>query len=176
MMRRARHRAARHGRARRDERGATLVEFVLVAPLLFLLLFGIIAGCFLMYQKSALHDGATAAARTASIESSLLVQNPNTGLYCESAKPYSIEKTVSQAAPLLPVNRAPLCATSSSATELTQTPTVPGDVNITLTCGGSCSAPSTMEVALQFTTKGLLAPFGLTYTLTASSQVPVASP
>jgi len=158
---------------RRDEAGATLVEFALVAPLLFLLLFGIIAGCFLAYQNSALHDGASAGARMASIESPLLTAG--NGQYCETGVPTSIAKAVSQAAPLLTVNTAPLCASSEGATQLTQ-PTVNGDVNIVVTCGGSCGNPTTVEVSLAVTTKGLVAPIGLTYNLAASSQVPVLSP
>jgi Flp pilus assembly protein TadG len=159
---------------RRDERGATLVEFALVSPLVFLVIFGIIAGCYLAFQNSSLHDGATAGARAASIETSLVA--PTSGQFCESGKPVSIEKSVSQAAPILAVNQAPLCATSANATTLTQSPTVPGDVNIIVTCGGSCASPTSTEVALAVTTKGLLAPFSVTYHLSASSQVPVLSP
>ena len=94
------HRRAPTAGRRRDETGATLVEFALVAPLVFMLIFGIIAGCFLAYQNSALHDGATAGARMASIETSLVTaQN---GVFCESGTPVSIEKAVAQAAsPLL---------------------------------------------------------------------------
>ena len=169
MMRPRARRRARRG----DEAGATLVEFALVAPLLFVLLFGIIAGCFLAYQNSALHDGASAGARMASIESPLLTAG--NGQYCETGAPTSIAKAVSQAAPLLTVNTAPLCASSKNATQLTQ-PAVNGDVNIKVTCGGSCGAPATVEVSLAVTTKGLVAPIGLTYNLTASSQVPVLSP
>ncbi len=99
---------------RRDETGATLVEFALVAPLVFLLIFGLIGGSYLAFQNSSLHDGATAGARMASIETGLLTQdNPATGtpwpngLYCESDLPVPIEKAVSGAAPLVTVNPAP---------------------------------------------------------------------
>lgn len=160
--------------ARRDERGATLVEFALVSPLVFLVIFGIIAGCYLAFQNSSLHDGATAGARAASIETSLVT--PTGGQFCESGKPVSIERSVGQAAPILRVNQAPLCASSANATTLTQTPTVAGDVNITVTCGGSCASPTSTKVALGVITKGLLAPFNVTYNLSASSQVPVLSP
>jgi hypothetical protein len=161
---------------RRAETGATLVEFALVAPVVFMLIFGIISGCFLAYQNSALHDGATAGARMASIESQLVALNPTNGLYCESGSPVSIEKAVAQATPLLKVNPAPLCATSAGASQLTQGPDVPGDVNITVTCGGGCASPTSTLVALAFSTKGLVAPIGLTYHLTATSQDPVLSP
>jgi Flp pilus assembly protein TadG len=159
---------------RGPETGSTLVEFAFVVPVVFMLIFGIIAGCYLAYQDSALHDGASAGARMASIETSLVsLQND---LYCESGRPFSIEKAVAQASPLITVNPAPLCATSATATQLTQSPIVNGDVNITVTCGGTCAAPSTTAVTLAFDTKGLVAPFGLTYDLTATSQVPVLSP
>ncbi len=159
----------------RDEAGATLVEFALVAPLVFLLIFGLIAGSFLAFQNASLHDGATAGSRMASIESNLVAQDgPN--LYCESGTPQSIEKAVSGAAPLVSVNQAPLCASSSTATVLTQNPNVDGKVNITVTCGGSCAAPTSTTVSLAFDAKGIAAPFGLTYNMTATSQDPVVSP
>jgi hypothetical protein len=174
-------RTHRWGRGR-DETGATLVEFALVAPLVFLLIFGLIGGSYLAFQNASLHDGATAGARMASIETALLTQtNPTTGnpwpnaLYCESGLPTPIEKSVSGAAPLVKVNPAPLCASGPSATQLTQ-PTVAGDVNITVTCGGTCAAPTSTTVSLAFDAKGLVAPFGLTYHMTATSQDPVESP
>lgn len=151
-----------------------MVEFALVAPIAFLLIFGIIAGCYLAYQNSALHDGATAGAREASIETSLVTAE--NGQFCESGKPLSIEKSVADAAPLLTVNTAPLCSSSADPTELTQTPTVPGDVNIVVTCGNTCNAPSSTTVALSFSTKGLVAPLGFTYAMSAQSRVPVISP
>ncbi len=160
--------------SRGDETGATLVEFALVAPLVFLLIFALIGGSYLAFQNASLHDGATAGARMASIETSLVTQDaPN--LYCESGTPSSIERAVSGAAPLVKVNPAPLCGTSSTATQLTQTP-VAGDVNITVTCGGTCAAPTSTTVSLGYNAKGIVAPFGLTYNMTATSQDPVLSP
>jgi Flp pilus assembly protein TadG len=166
MMARLRHLQAN----RRSESGATLVEFALVAPVVFLMIFGLIAGCFLAYQNSALHDGASAGARMASIESPLL--DPSTG--CESGSPHTIATAVAQAAPLLNVNQGLLCANSTD-TELTQLQ-VNGEVNITVVCGGSCTAsannPSTLQVKLTYRTKGLVAPIGLTYSLSATSTDP----
>jgi Flp pilus assembly protein TadG len=161
--------------SRRAETGATLVEFALVAPLVFLLIFGLIGGSYLAFQNAALHDGATAGARMASIETSLVTQvAPN--LYCESGLPTSIEKAVSGAAPLVKVNPAPLCATSSTPTQLTQSPTVDGDVNITVICAVTCDAPQSTTVSLAYKAKGIVAPFGLTYNMTATSQDPTVSP
>jgi len=165
---------------RRAETGATLVEFALVAPVAFMLIFGIIAGSFLVYQNSALHDGASAGARMASIETSLVKPTVvgGTTLYCESGMPISIEKAVAQAAPLLTVNTAPLCSTSPTPAQLTQAP-VNGEVNIIVTCGGpggsagTCDSPASTQLSLTFRTRGIAAPIGLTYNMTASSQDPV---
>jgi Flp pilus assembly protein TadG len=161
--------------SRRAETGATLVEFALVAPLVFFLIFGMIGGSYLAFQNASLHDGATAGARIASIETSLVTQvAPN--MYCESGLPASIETTVSGAAPLVKVNPAPLCATSATPTQLTQSPAVADDVNITVICGGTCDAPTSTTVSLAFKAKGIVAPFGLTYNMTATSQDPTLSP
>jgi Flp pilus assembly protein TadG len=162
------------GVGRGDETGATLVEFALVAPLVFLVIFGLISGSYLAFQNASLHDGATAGGRMASIESSLVTQDaPNE--YCESGTPTSIEKAVAGAAPLVKVNPNPLCATTSTATQLTQTP-VAGDAAITVTCGGTCAAPTTATVTLTYKAQGIAAPFGLSYNMTATSQDPVESP
>ena len=99
-----------------------------------------------------------------------------TGKYCESGLPVPIEKTVAGNAPLLKVNPAPLCATSGTATQLTQTPAVAGDVNITVSCAGSCAAPTGTTVALTFTTKGIAEPLGITFNMAATSRVAVLSP
>jgi len=178
MQRRGPHRGSR-----RDESGATLVEFALVAPIVFLMIFALIGGSYLAFQSSSLHDGATAGARMASIESSLaspesaqqLQQTGTAGLVCESDQPNSIEKAVSGSAPLVPVNPAPLCATSGAANELAQYPTVPGDVNIVVNCGGTCAAPTSTSIVLTYSAKGIVAPFGLTYNMKATSQDPPLS-
>jgi Flp pilus assembly protein TadG len=161
---------------RRPETGATLVEFALVAPVLFLLLFGLISGCFLVYQDAALHNGATAGARSASIESPL----EDSSSFCEASSPSSIVAAVAHAVPLLTVNPAQLCANppNASTTTLTQT-TVPGDVNVTVTCYDDSDTPApcsgtvaSVGVTLDFTTQGLVAPFGLNYHLQATSVDP----
>jgi hypothetical protein len=152
---------------RGDETGATLVEFALVAPVVFILIFGLIAGCFLAYQNSAMHNGATAGSRMASIETSLVTPGANGS--CESGLPVPIETAVAQASPLLQVNTAPLCGTG---TTLTQGPPVNGDVNIIVNCAPSCASPTTVSVSLALSTQGLVAPIGLTYNLTATSTDP----
>lgn len=49
---------------RKDNKGATAIEFAIVAPVLFLLIFGIIEFGLMMSTQSALDGAATHAART----------------------------------------------------------------------------------------------------------------
>ena len=51
----------------RDERGATALEFAILAPVFFLLIFGIIALGMLFWTQVGLQHGAEMAARCASI-------------------------------------------------------------------------------------------------------------
>jgi hypothetical protein len=139
-----------------------------------LLLFGIIGGCFLAYQNSSLHNGVTAGSRMASIETSLVTSGP--GGYCESDNPKPIEQAVTESSPLLKVNQTPLCdwsdPTNASPTTLNQGSIVNGEVNLTVTCAPTCAAPQTVTVSAVLSTKGLVAPIGLTYNLTATSTDP----
>jgi len=52
---------------RREERGASAVEFALVAPLLLLMLFGIIVTALYFWQHAALNRAAFESARCAAI-------------------------------------------------------------------------------------------------------------
>ena len=154
----------------RDESGQAMVEFALVAPMVFMLLFGVISICFLGFQNSSLHNAASAGSREASIETSLLT--PTGGEYCESGQPESIEQAVVQAAVGLPVNTAPLCANSASATQLTQTPNVADQVNIAVTCVDNCSTPTDVDVTVSYNAQGI----AFTDPMTVSSQTPVMGP
>jgi len=51
----------------RDRRGTTAIEFALLAPLYFALVFGIIEGGLLLWTQLGLQHGAQVAARCASI-------------------------------------------------------------------------------------------------------------
>jgi Flp pilus assembly protein TadG len=55
----------------RDNRGATAVEFAITAPVFFVLLFGILDGGLLVWTQIGLQHGAEAAARCASINSTV---------------------------------------------------------------------------------------------------------
>lgn len=60
--------AARCDLLRHDQRGATVVEFALVLPVLLLALFGLFDLSYNMYTASMLHGAIQKAARDASIE------------------------------------------------------------------------------------------------------------
>jgi len=55
----------------RDERGTTALEFAILAPVFFLLIFGIIAFGLLFWTQVGLQHGAEMAARCASINTTL---------------------------------------------------------------------------------------------------------
>ena len=59
----------------RDERGANLVEFALVLPLLLLLILGIIEFGYLFAQYNEVRHGAHEGARLAAVDDSNLVVN-----------------------------------------------------------------------------------------------------
>ena len=66
----------------------------------------------------------SAGQQAASIETSLAT--PTGGKYCESGQPAPIEQTVAKAAVDLPINTATLCASTQTATQLTQSRTSRG--------------------------------------------------
>ena len=62
-----------------DERGASALEFALIAPAFFLFIFGIIEFGLLFWTQIGLQHGAEMAARCASINANLcLTNNPST--------------------------------------------------------------------------------------------------
>ncbi|MBN8847181.1 MAG: pilus assembly protein, partial [Sphingomonas sp.] len=62
-------------RLRRDRRGATIVEFAIVAPVMLLLLMGLADVIYQGYVQSALTGAVQKAARDATIEGNGNVQN-----------------------------------------------------------------------------------------------------
>jgi Flp pilus assembly protein TadG len=62
----------------RDERGATALEFAILAPVFFLLIFAIIAFGLMFWTQVGLQHGAEMAARCASINATLCpTSNPS---------------------------------------------------------------------------------------------------
>ncbi len=64
----------------RDERGATLVEFTLIAPLLFALTFGIADFASVFYQYQALNSATALAARMAATRGPVITGIPDCGV------------------------------------------------------------------------------------------------
>ena len=63
----------------RDQRGASALEFALIAPAFFLFIFGIIELGLVFWTQVGLQHGAEMAARCASINAKLcLTNNPST--------------------------------------------------------------------------------------------------
>ena len=54
-----------------DERGSTVVEFALTAPIFFMMLFGIIGGGLLLWMQLGLQHGAEMAARCATVNANI---------------------------------------------------------------------------------------------------------
>lgn len=77
----------------RNEEGATLVEFSLIAPLLFMLTFGIVDFAAVMYQYQALNAATAVAARMAATRGPIITGVPDCGVgatgtpgaYCSTA-------------------------------------------------------------------------------------------
>lgn len=153
-----------------QEPGQAMVEFSLVVGIALTVLVGLIAASWLFFQKSALHDGSTAGARMAAMQTSL---SSGSGPWCESGVPMSIEQAVAQAAPQLNINMSPLCS-ATAGVPLTQT-NDPNKVNITVTESSYPPSPTngTITVTLTYTAQGLGQPLQQAFAMTSSSTVPV---
>lgn len=113
----------------RKPRGQSVVEFALVAPIFFALIWGIIAAGILFFQASAVNDAAQGAARAALVELSFTsgtTTGSPSGLSCSAADPGEsgstggslgsrpIETAAQQAANIVPVDPDPLCEATTA--------------------------------------------------------------
>jgi len=153
-----------------------MVEFAIVGPIALMILFGLISGSWLFFQHEAVSDGARAGARAASIETSLYQQSGGSGPYCESGAPGMIASAVAAAAPNMPVNRAALCAPAGSTTHLQQQPSGSGLAAITVDASPSLAAPTSVQVTVTYSAKGMAPPFTHTFNFSSSSAQPVLQP
>jgi hypothetical protein len=152
-----------------------MVEFSLVVGLALAIIVGLMAASFLFFQRAAMHDGSTAGARMAAMETSLAV-GPALGPWCESGSPISIEQAVATAAPQLNVNMSQLCS-ATSAGPLVQT-NDSSKVNISV-AASNLQAPGpngTVAVTLTFSAQGLGYPLRSIFAMTSVSTVPTRSP
>ncbi len=139
-------------------RGQSVVEFALVAPLFFALLFGIIAAGWLFFQSSAVNDAAQGGARDAIVinfnGSGLILD----GSSCASGLPVAVQVAAQRAANILPVNPGNLCQVSAGGsfcpntggnTLLSQT-AVTGDANIRMCVVGGVGSASSYSVEVTY--------------------------
>jgi Flp pilus assembly protein TadG len=95
-----------------DERGATALEFAILAPVFFLLIFGIIAFGLLFWTQVGLQHGAEMAARCASINSTLC-PNSNPSVITN----YAMQQTLGLSLPSSTFSYStPVCGNQVSAT------------------------------------------------------------
>ncbi|VXC69292.1 TadE/TadG family type IV pilus assembly protein [Sphingomonas sp. 8AM] len=102
----------------RDERGATVVEFGIILPLLLMALFGLIEGARLIWMDQALDQAAYSTARCRTIASAA----------CDSAAKqvsYAVQRAKANGVTVLPANvvidPAATCGGSSGALLVTLT-------------------------------------------------------
>ncbi|MHB8325004.1 MAG: TadE family protein [Candidatus Dormibacteria bacterium] len=170
----------------RGRQGAqSAVEFALVAPIFFAVLFGIIASGILLFQASAVSDAAQAGARQAIVE---FFQNPLVG-GCEpgvpsgsgAGSPTYMPAAVQHAANILPVDSNVLCRQGSSSSAnsfcssgpagtLVQAPIAgSGDAMIKLCAVGGFTTPSAFKVQVTFVAHPLEPLLGSQVNLTSTS-------
>jgi Flp pilus assembly protein TadG len=98
----------------RDERGATALEFAILAPVFFLIIFGIIAVGLLFWTQVGLQHGAEMAARCASINTTLCPNgNPS------AVRNYAMQQALGLSLPASTFNLTtppPPCGNQVSAT------------------------------------------------------------
>jgi Flp pilus assembly protein TadG len=94
--------AASRSRFHREERGAAVVEFVLVLPLLVMLVFGIVEFSLSYNRQQALHAAAREGGRVAALETSTqsditaAVDNALSGVSFDSSRVIQISPNTSQ--------------------------------------------------------------------------------
>jgi Flp pilus assembly protein TadG len=165
----------------RRSNGQGMVEFALVAPIFFAMLFGVIASGWLFFQNEAVTSAAQSGARQALVEA----YDANTGQMCEdptASSTISVQAAATHAATILPVDQAPLCGSATATVtcpndsptptkqceELTQTADS-GTMVITLYAAPSFTTPDFFEVKTSYVAHPF-APFSQKpMTLTATS-------
>ncbi|MGH7641570.1 MAG: TadE family protein [Candidatus Dormibacteria bacterium] len=165
-------------------RGQSVVEFALVAPIFFAVIFGIIAAGWLFFQNSAVSNAAQGGARESLVEVPL-VQKPTTGAYtadeCESGTPRAITAAAQQAANILPLDPNPLCnlptpnpacnyTSGEYADALSQT-AVAGDASICLLVQGGFTTWTQITVTVVYVAHPLEPLLGSSVDLSSSSII-----
>lgn len=142
----------------RHAEGQTLVEFALVAPIFFAVVFGVIASGWLFFQSEAVSSAAQSGAREALVENF----TATTGQTCEdpSSGVISVEAAAQHAASLIPVDTNALCGAIGETTacpndntlscqELTQT-AQNGTAQLTIYAEPNFTVPSYFVVDVSY--------------------------
>jgi Flp pilus assembly protein TadG len=107
----------------RNEEGTTAVEFAIIAPLLILLVIGIIGLCFALFLIGSLHFAVEDGARCASVKTQICQDTPTTIAYTQSRY---LGPNVS---PTFTLNNAAACGPANSGNSVT------GTVNYSMNIG-----------------------------------------
>ena len=156
-------------------RGQGAVEFALVAPIFFALLFGVIAAGWLFFQSSAVNDAAQGGAREA-IVVSYSGQRLSLSGGCATGTPVAVQRAAQHAANILPVDPNPLCKASNNSfcptgnTLLTQI-AAGQDAPVELCILGGVSSPSAYTVKVTYVAHPLEPLLGTSITLTSTSTL-----
>lgn len=126
----------RINRDRRDERGASAVEFALVVPFLLLILFGIIAYAFVFAQTLSLGNSARQSARSG------VIDGTTCGQISTLAKDAASTLGMTAASTTVSIKRGSSEASASLAC---------GGGNATKPCSGQATATN-LYVVLEFNT------------------------
>ncbi len=166
----------------RRQRGQSVVEFALVAPIFFALLFGIIAAGWLFFQASAVNDAAQGGAREAIVVTYLGQRLALDSSNCAFGTPTPIQQAVQHAANILPVDPNQLCLrggdsfcpSSGGNTLLAQKP-VGNDAIIQLCAFGGLANPKYYSVQVTYVAHPLAPLLGSQITLTSTSSLAAQS-
>jgi len=120
------------GRRSRDERGSALVEFALVAPLLLMLIFGMIAFGMVLYNQLALTNATNLGAQALASSRATLTTGANQGDPCGA-----VETAVYNAAPTLSQSKLSFTIVINGTTE------VAGATGSSVTCTSAYSSLAT---------------------------------
>ncbi len=151
------------------------MEFALVAPIFFALLFGVISAGWLFFQSSAVNDAAQGGAREA-IVVSFSGQRLSLSGGCATGTPVSVQQAAQHAANILPVDPNPLCRASNNSfcrsgnTLLTQIPAGQA-AQVELCVQGGIASPTGYTVRVTYVAHPLEPLLGTSVKLTSTSTL-----
>lgn len=164
-------------RNRPGSRGQGMVEFALVAPIFFMLVFGLFNFSWMIFQQQSVINAARSGARDAALLSPLFENG--TSASCSSgygepaaseASPASVIEAAAQSGSgLVKINTSALCATSSSSTSMTSSATQSGTATVTVTASPSLNSAQTVTVTVSYVAHPL-GPFFPATSVTLSSS------